>query len=189
MPRQVNFCRSTVAGFPAIVADLPVRLLGEPVDHRKPQAGALSGRLGGEEKDRTRASTSGGMPQPVSMTQIAAYWPMARSRSRAASSSTHALAVSIVSPAAVRHRVSGIDAEIEKGVLQLIRIAEARPLASGENRFELDGGADGPADQLFHPRHEPVRVLPLLARAAAGASTRAAGASTTQRATSRPLRR
>src|SRR6187399_1091173 len=95
MARQIQAHRGAMPDFridPHLSAGLP----HESIDHRQAEAGALTDRLGGKKGSNARAITSGVMPVPVSVTQSDRYWPGGRSRSLAARSSSHLLAVSIV---------------------------------------------------------------------------------------------
>ena len=108
---------------------------------------------------KARAITSGVMPVPVSVTQSETYWPGARSRSRAARSSSHLLAVSMVSAPPSRHGVAGVDAQVEQRVLQLGRVDQGR--ATGRRRRPPRpsiAGPDGAADQILHAGDQPVDV-------------------------------
>jgi hypothetical protein len=59
---------------------MTLALFGEAVDHRQAKTGTLPQGLGGEERLDARSITSGGMPAPVSVMQIATYCPGVTSR-------------------------------------------------------------------------------------------------------------
>jgi hypothetical protein len=51
--------------------------------------------------------------------------------------------------AAIRHRVPGVDDQVEQGVFQLADVGADRPYILGQTQFEFDRIALGPADQVF----------------------------------------
>ena len=67
------------------------------------------------------------MPIPVSVTHSERYCPSGISCFLAARSSSHRLAVSMVMRPPVRHRISGIEAEIQQRIFELGRVDEYRP--------------------------------------------------------------
>ena len=96
--RQVDLERRAAARL-AVDPDAAAALLDDAEHGREPEAGALAGLLGGEERlEQMRARTSASMPMPVSLTASSTCGPAAPSpclATCAASSST--LPVSIVS--------------------------------------------------------------------------------------------
>ena len=60
--------------------------------------------------------------------------------------------------AAIRHRVLGIDREVEDGGLELVGIDRGLPHSRGEVRLDRDGLADRPAHQIRHALDQAVDV-------------------------------
>jgi hypothetical protein len=61
-------------------------------------------------------------------------------------------------PAALRHRVAGVDAQVEQGVFQLGRIDQRRPEPGHANGFDLHAWTDGTLDHLDHAADQRVHV-------------------------------
>src|SRR3954447_8248936 len=60
--------------------------------------------------------------------------------------------------AALRHRVAGIDGEIDNGVLQLPRVKPRPPQAAALHHFELDVLADAAPEKIIHTPNQSVGV-------------------------------
>ncbi len=60
--------------------------------------------------------------------------------------------------AAQRHGVTGVDAQVEQGVLQLLRVDADRPLCSQRAILEVDVTAGRAADQVMHVGNQSLHV-------------------------------
>ena len=155
--RQVQAHHRPVADF-GIDPDLATGLLGEAVDHRQAESGALSDRLGGEERvegagDHLRrhagAAVADAQRDVLPGRQLAlARRPLVEP----------AVAGLDGQPAAGRHRVARIDAQVEQRVLELARVDEGAPQPAGRDHLQRDPRTDGAPDQLLEAGDEAVRV-------------------------------
>ena len=87
---------------------------------------------------KARAITSGVMPVPVSVTQSETYWPGGRSRSRRGAVVEPFVGGLDGQPAAVRHGVARVDAQVEQRVFELVGIDQRRPQAAGADHLDRD---------------------------------------------------
>ena len=99
---------------------------------------------------KARAITSGVMPVPVSVTQSDTYWPGGRSRSRAARSSSHLLAVSMVSlpPSGMASRA--LMQRLSSAFSSWFGSTSVGQSPPAPTTSTVDAGADGAADQVLH---------------------------------------
>ncbi len=155
--RQIQAHRCPVRDF-GIHAHLPARLAREPVDHRQPQAGAFAERLGGEE----------GVENPLD--QIARHADAAVGHAQ-----RHVLARRQVAfrgssfiepfvggfdgePAAVGHRVAGVDAQIQQRVFELVGVHQGQPQTAGTDHLHHHTRSDGAPHQVGHALDQAVEI-------------------------------
>ena len=157
MARQVEAHRRALADL-RVDPHLPARLAHEAVDHRQAEARALADRLRREERverlgDDIRAHAGAGIGHAE--------------REVLAGIEVALLGATVVEPfvggldgdaPAIRHRVAGVDAEVEQRILELARIDQHRPQPARGHHFEGDRRADGAAEQILHAHHQPVHV-------------------------------
>ena len=138
---------------------VPARLLDEAVDHREPEARALALRLGGEERledllDQLRRHAASGVGDGEHHVAAGRHLLVAAG-------------VVVVEEgvgeldgelAAARHRVAGVDREIEHRGLDLDRIDESVPEPAGEHGLDLDRLADCAAHHVVHAGDEPAHI-------------------------------
>ncbi len=158
MLRQVDPDRGAPADL-AVDPDMPLRLIGEAIDHREAQSGALADRLGGEERveglgEQVRQHTGSGV----------GHADRHISAGRAAAMGGRVGVVEMYvcgfdeEPAPVRHGVTGIDRQVGNGAFELVGIAARgswgnsawtvgrldqchwRPLLSAADTFERGSG-------------------------------------------------
>ena len=127
-----------------------------------------------------RAITSGVMPVPVSVTQSETYCPGGRSRSRAARSSSHLLAVSMVSrppPGAIASRA--LMQRLSSAFSSCEGIDLRRPQPAGADHLDRRCPAPPCAGSALPSRRSACWRRPAWDQASAGARTPAASASGT----------
>ena len=135
MPRQVK-CTSRALTHFRINPHLPGRLPGEAIHHRQTQSRSLSHRLRRVKRLEGAGDTSAVMPVPVSLTQIAIYWPGSMSCCRAERSSSHLLAVSMVMrpPSGIASRAL---MQRLSSAFSSCRIDQRRPKTDGDHDLDL----------------------------------------------------
>ena len=102
------------------------------------------------------AVTSCGMPEPVSLTDIATY--SLRQPRGAIPVRNSYIPRGNGQPAAIRHRIPAVDREVQDDELQLSRIDHHRPNILLQDRFDPDRGTDCLQQQVTHARNELVQT-------------------------------
>ena len=151
-------------------AGVAARLAGETIDHRQTQAGALSDRLGGEE--RVEGLGQGLGRHAGAVVRDAHHHVLAGSdigvhgrvtRVELTRRRLHA------DHAAARHRVARVDGQVEQGVLDLVAVGLDGRQSGLQQQFELDVLADAAPEHVLHLGDQAVdlerlQVQGLLAR-------------------------
>ena len=187
--RQVDLHRRALAGL-AVDLHVAAGLLDEAVDLREAEAGALADILGGEERlEGAGRIIARLMPTPVSVIDTTHILP---GRDLGLRSGIGLVEIGIGGLdrelAAVRHRVAGVDREVQDRALELVGIGEAAPQAARQHGLDRDLLAERAAQQLRHAGDQPVDVDRPRARAAGGARRRAGAGSARPRARRRAWR-
>jgi hypothetical protein len=156
--RQTHFDRAALTGL-AVDLDVAAGLLDEAVDLAEPKPGALPGLFGGEERlegalaDRlghSRAGVGDGDLHVLPRTHVGIL-----------------AAIGVVEIgvagfdgqfAAVRHRIAGIDGEIEDCGFELRRIGFDRPDPASADDFERHIFAERAAEKIRQPVEQPIDV-------------------------------
>ncbi|VVN77193.1 hypothetical protein PS685_05357 [Pseudomonas fluorescens] len=125
-------------------------LLGETVDHRQPETGALADGLGGEK----RIESLGQDRRRHAGTVVAdGDHQVVPGLDRLQGGDVAAVEVHVggfdQQLAAIGHRVPGVDHQVEQGVFQLTDVGADRPDFLGQLQFQLDMVAFGAAEQVF----------------------------------------
>ncbi|KAF1853937.1 hypothetical protein Lal_00005148 [Lupinus albus] len=133
-------------------------LLGEAVDHRQPQSGALADGLGGEEGieglfDHVRRH-AGAVVRHAERHILAGMHVLLPRPFMV----DPAVAGLDGDPAAARHGVAGVDAEVQQRVFQLRWVDHRRPQPGHADHLHLDARSHGALDQLQHAADQPVGV-------------------------------
>ena len=157
VPGQVDRDGGARADF-GIDPHLPARLLGEAIDHRQAEAGALADRFRCEERlehprDHLRRHAGAGVGH--GNRQVLPRRHVVRARRPLIQPLVGGLDGDAT---AVRHRVAGVDAQVEQRVLELRGIDQRGPEAGRSDNLDRDAGADRALDQLLHAGDQPVHV-------------------------------
>ena len=115
-------------------------------------------RLGRVERLEHLRQDSGGMPEPVSVTQRTTYSP-----GRAEFGGDIGVVELGVGGldgqlAAVGHGVAGVDGKVEQAVFHLIGVGPGAPEAAGQDGFDLDRLPHRALKQFLHAAHQRVQV-------------------------------
>ena len=157
MPRQVDLDRRADARF-GIDLHVAAGLPDKTVDLAQAEAGALADFLGGEEGIEGLGDDLLGHADAVVAHRDLNILP-GRDRKGLRDQIIHVSVGSLDrEPAAVSHRIAGIDAKVEDGVFKLARIGLHLPEPGAQNRLQADGFAERPAQQIGHTRDHLVRV-------------------------------
>ena len=157
MARQVDAHRRAHADF-RIHPDLAAGLPCETVDHRQAESGAHAHRLGREEGfehalDHVRRHAGAGVGH--AQRDVLA----GRQVALAGDALVHELVGGLDGEtSAIRHRVAGVDTEIEQRVFELVRIDVRAPQPDRTDHFQRHGWTDGAAKEFLHAGDELVDV-------------------------------
>lgn len=137
---------------------LAAGLLGEAVDHRQAQAGALADKLGGVERlegvgHDVRRHTGAGVGD--AQAQVGTFGEVEGARGVAVEPAVAGLQGDAT---ALGHGVAGVDAQVEQRVFQLADVNEGGPGVGGADGFDLDAGAGGALNEFGHAVHQAVDV-------------------------------
>ena len=141
-----------------IDAHLPARLAREAVDHRQAKARALAHRLGGVEGvegARLHLGRHAGAGVGDAHGQILPGFEVAFARGALVEPAVGGLDRD---PAALRHRVACVDAEVQDRVFELVGIDHRGPYARRADHLQRDAGADGALDEIAEIGDQPVDV-------------------------------